>query len=63
MGSFVSHRRSQPGEVLKDPALLKMIEAQGSLPYHATPAEFAKRIADDRALWTPLLQKLDLKPN
>ncbi|MET4579725.1 Bug family tripartite tricarboxylate transporter substrate binding protein [Ottowia thiooxydans] len=49
--------------ILQDPAVQKVIEAQGSLPYHASPAAFAERIAQDKALWTPILKNLDLKAN
>ena len=49
------------GEALGDPAMVKALEAQGSLPYHASPKAFAERIAADRVLWTPILEKLELK--
>ncbi|WP_084360599.1 Bug family tripartite tricarboxylate transporter substrate binding protein [Hydrogenophaga palleronii] len=51
------------GTALQDPAILKAFDLHGSLPYHASPAAFAERIAADRVLWTPILQKLQLTPN
>ncbi|MDO9436918.1 tripartite tricarboxylate transporter substrate binding protein [Hydrogenophaga sp.] len=61
--NVVERLNREIGQLLQDPALQKVFESQGSLPYHASPAAFAQRIAQDRALWTPVLQKLDLKPN
>ncbi|WP_245598048.1 Bug family tripartite tricarboxylate transporter substrate binding protein [Ottowia thiooxydans] len=61
--AVVERLNREIGLVLQDPAVQKVIEAQGSLPYHASPAAFAQRIAQDRALWTPILKNLDLKPN
>lgn len=46
---------------LADPALAAAFEGHGSLPYHASPAAFARRIADDRVLWMPLLQRVGVK--
>ncbi len=61
--TVVERLNREIGQLLQDPAVQKVFESQGSLPYHASPAAFAQRIAQDRALWTPVLQKLDLKPN
>ena len=51
------------GAALKDPAMQKSIADHGSLVYYASQADFAARIKADRALWAPVLQKLNLKPN
>ncbi|WP_159915451.1 tripartite tricarboxylate transporter substrate binding protein [Pantoea sp. 18069] len=61
--AVVQRLNREIGQVLHDPAVQKVFESQGSLPYHASPTAFAQRIAQDRALWTPLLQKLNLKPD
>ena len=59
----VARLNREIGAALQDPALVRAFESHGSLPYHASPAAFAQRIADDRALWTPILQKLKLQAN
>ena len=41
--------------------LLRAIEAQGSLPFHASPAAFQARIDADPTLWAPILEKLNLR--
>lgn len=61
--AVVERLNREIGLVLQDPAVQKVIEAQGSLPYHASPTAFAERIAQDKALWTPILKNLELKPN
>lgn len=48
------------GAALNDEGLAQAFAAHGSLPWHASPAAFGRRIADDRALWTPILQALGL---
>ena len=59
--AVVQRLNREIGAALSDPALAAAFEAHGSLPYHASPAAFAKRIADDRALWTPVLQRVGVK--
>lgn len=61
--AVVERLNREIGTALGDPAVLKAFEAQGSLPYHATPAEFQARIEADRVLWTPILEKLNLRSN
>lgn len=61
--AVVERLNREIGQLLQDPAVQKVFDSQGSLPWHASPAAFAQRIAQDRALWTPVLQKLDIKPN
>lgn len=61
--AVVERLNREIGLLLQDPAVQKVFDSQGSLPWHASPAGFAQRIAQDRALWTPVLQTLDLKPN
>ena len=51
------------GAALKDPAMQKSISDHGSLVYYASQAEFSNRIKADRALWAPVLKRLDIKPN
>jgi tripartite-type tricarboxylate transporter receptor subunit TctC len=48
------------GAFVKDPQVQRVFEAQGTLPYHASTAEFAKLVRDDKALWTPVLKPLNL---
>ena len=61
--AVVERLNREIGIALQDPAILKAFDAHGSLPYHATPAAFAQRIAADRALWTPILKSLKLDAN
>lgn len=62
MPDAIVHRLNREiGAALADPALAAAFESHGSLPYHASPAAFAQRIADDRTLWTPLLQRIGVK--
>ncbi|MGC3984708.1 MAG: tripartite tricarboxylate transporter substrate binding protein [Pseudorhodoferax sp.] len=48
---------------LQDPALQQTIASHGSIVWRDSAEAFAQRIAADRALWTPLLQKLDIQAN
>lgn len=59
--AVVQRLNREIGAALADPALAAAFEGHGSLPYHASPAAFAQRIADDRALWSPLLQRIGVK--
>lgn len=59
--AVVQRLNREIGTALADPALATAFEGHGSLPYHASPAAFAQRIADDRALWGPVLQRIGLK--
>ena len=59
--ALIERLNREIGEALSDPTMVKAFEAQGSLPYHASPKVFAERIAADRVLWTPILEKLELK--
>ncbi|MFT3778752.1 MAG: tripartite tricarboxylate transporter substrate binding protein [Ottowia sp.] len=61
--AVVERLNREIGAALGDAALAKAFESHGSLPWHASPAAFAERIAADRALWTPILQKLNLAAN
>ena len=61
--AIVERLNREIGLALQDPAILKTFDAQGSLPWHATPAEFARRIDADRKLWAPILDQLQLKAN
>lgn len=51
------------GQALQDPAYLKIMAANGSIPYPDSPAGFAQRIETERKDWGPLLEKLAIKPN
>ncbi|MFT3718752.1 Bug family tripartite tricarboxylate transporter substrate binding protein [Pseudorhodoferax sp.] len=51
------------GAALQDPAMQQAIAAHGSIVWHDSAAAFAQRIAQDRQLWTPLLQKLGIQAN
>lgn len=59
--AVVERLNREISSALADPALAAAFEGHGSLPYHASPTAFARRIADDRALWTPLLQSVGVK--
>src|SRR5690606_9745613 len=59
--AVVQRLNREIGAALADPALAAAFEAHGSLPYTASPAAFGQRIADDRALWTPVLQRIGIK--
>ena len=59
--AVVQRLNREIGAALADPALAAAFEGHGSLPYHASPAAFAQRIADDRTLWTPVLQRIGIK--
>ncbi len=59
--AVVERLNREIGLALDDPALLRAIEAQGSLPFHASPAAFQARIDADRTLWAPILEKLNLR--
>ncbi len=61
--AIVERLNREIGAALQDPAILTTFDAQGSLPWHATPAEFSSRIDADRKLWAPILEQLKLKPN
>jgi tripartite-type tricarboxylate transporter receptor subunit TctC len=61
--AVVARLNREIGAALADPALGKAFEAHGSLPWHASPAAFAERIAADRVLWTPILRRLNLAAN
>lgn len=60
--AVVERLNREIGLILQDPDLLKVFESQGSLPYHASPSAFSQRIAEDRQLWSPVLQALNLHP-
>lgn len=59
----VEQLHREVGRALQEPAMREALQAHGSLPYDVSPAALAQRIADDRRLWAPVLQKLDLKPH
>lgn len=51
------------GEALRTPALQQAIAGQGSIVWHDSAQAFASRIEADRALWTPVLQQLQISTN
>ena len=48
---------------MKSPALKDKLLKLGAAPQDPSPAAFAKRIADDRKAWDPVLKRVDLKSN
>lgn len=58
--AVVDRLNREIGAALNDANLAKAFEAHGSLPWHASPAAFGQRIADDRVLWSPILKALNL---
>lgn len=51
------------GQALQDAGYLKFMQANGSIPAPDTPQGFARRIADERKAWGPVLEKLNIKPH
>lgn len=51
------------GAALKQPDIIRLYDSHGSLPYHDSPAQFARRIADERATWGPMIRQLGIVPN
>lgn len=50
-------------QALRDPAMRKVFDSQGALPLEGSAADFASRIATDRANWDPVLAKMGLRPD
>jgi tripartite-type tricarboxylate transporter receptor subunit TctC len=61
--AVVDKLNAEVGKALQDPALLAALQGHGSLPYHASPAAFAERVAAERQSWGPLIQKMNIRPN
>ena len=60
---LVARLNREIGAALQTPQLQQAIASHGSIVWHDSAAAFAQRIADDRRLWTPLLQKLNVQAN
>lgn len=61
--SVIERLNQEVAKAIKEPAMLKAMEGHGALPYHSSAAEFAKRIADERKTWGPVIERLGIKPN
>ena len=61
--AVVQRLNDEVGKALKDPAMRQAMLAHGALPYHASPAAFAQRIAAERATWGPAIRRLGIQPN
>lgn len=48
---------------LKNPAVLGPLEADGLIPMHTTPDEYARLVRSDTERWTALVRSLGLKAN
>lgn len=51
------------GAALRQPDMVQAYASHGSVIYHDTPARFARRIADERATWGPMIRALGIAPN
>lgn len=49
-------------QALQDPALIRVFESHGSLPYPGSAQDFKARIEADRTLWAPILEKAGITP-
>lgn len=55
--------RSALAAALAMPSVREKLAKLGATPLDPTPAAFAKRIAEDRKAWDPVLKRVDLKGN
>jgi tripartite-type tricarboxylate transporter receptor subunit TctC len=56
----IERLRTSLNTALKDADVVKRFNEAGMQPMASTPAEFAKLVQDDRALWLPLIKTLNL---
>ena len=61
--SIVVRVNAEVGSALDAPAMQQAMRSHGSLPYHASAAVLAERIANERTTWGPSIQKAGIRPN
>lgn len=59
---IVQRLNTAVADALRDPAIAKLYETNGSLIYTDTPAGFANRIEADRKQWDPVMKKAGITP-